>query len=92
MILGFFNRKRIKRLEEKVDNINEFNKATLDDLKSIRDRIVKIEEFYATDFDKLEERLKKNVSNEIKPYLSETRKVISKQIENLSKLINIPVL
>ena len=92
MIFGYLNRKRIKRLEERVDNINEFNRATLEDLKSIRDRIVKIEDFYATDFDKLEKRLKKNVSDEIKPYLSETRKAISKQIETLSRLINTPVL
>ncbi len=92
MIFGYLNRKRIKRLEERVDNINEFNRATLEDLKSIRDRIIKIEDFYATDFDKLEKRLKKNVSDEIKPYLSETRKAISKQIETLSRLINTPVL
>ena len=92
MIFGYLNRKRIKRLEERVDNINEFNRATLEDLKSIRDRIVKIEDFYATDFDELEKRLKKNVSDEIKPYLSETRKAISKQIETLSRLINTPVL
>ena len=87
MILGFLNRKRIKRLEERVDNVNEFNRATLTDLKTIRDRLVEIEEFYATDFDKLEERLKKNVSDEIKLYLSEANRDISNKIENLSKLV-----
>lgn len=87
MILGFLNRKRIKQLEERVDNINEFNRATLTDLKTIRDRLVEIEEFYATDFDKLEKRLKKNVSDEIKLYLSEANRDISNKIENLSKLV-----
>jgi ribosomal protein L9 len=87
MILGFLNRKRIKRLEERVDNVNEFNRATLTDLKTIRDRLVEIEEFYATDFNKLEERLKKNVSDEIKLYLSEANRDISNKIENLSKLV-----
>lgn len=88
MIFGYLNRKRIKKLEERLDKVNEFNRATLDDLKTIRDRIVEIEKFYATDFKGLENRLKKNVSNEIKSYLSQVNKEISKKIDNLSKLIS----
>lgn len=88
MIFGYLNRKRIKKLEERLDKVNEFNRATLDDLKTIRDRIVEIEKFYATDFKGLENRLKKNVSNEIKSYLSQINKEISKKIDNLSKLIS----
>ena len=87
MIFGFLNRKRIKQLEERVDNINEFNRATLKDLKAIRNRIVKIEEFYATDFEGLEKQLKKSVSDEIKLYLSEASKDISNKIEKLSKSV-----
>ena len=56
MIFGYLNRKRIKKLEERLDKVNEFNRATLDDLKTIRDRIVEIEKFYATDFKGLENR------------------------------------
>ena len=85
MIFGYLNRKRIKRIEERLDLNDEFNRATLKDLKVIRNRIVEIEKFYSTDFDNLEKRFKENVSNEIKSYLSQTSKELDKKIDNLSK-------
>lgn len=87
MIFGFLNRKRIKKIEERLNLNDEFNKATLEDLKAIRNRIVKIEEFYSTDFVDLENRFKKNVSNELKSYLSQTNKELDKKIKQLSRFL-----
>ena len=93
MIFGYLNRKRIKKIEERLDLNDRFNKATLEDLKTIRDRIVEIEKFYSTDFEDLENRFKRNVSNEIKSYLSETSKELDKKIEYLSNFFrNKPII
>lgn len=87
MIFGYLNRKRIKKIEERLDLNDEFNRATLKDLKAIRNKIVKIEEFYSTDFVDLENRFKKNVSNELKSYLSQTSKELDKKIKQLSQFL-----
>ena len=93
MIFGYLNRKRSKKIEERLDLNDRFNKATLEDLKTIRDRIVEIEKFYSTDFEDLENRFKRNVSNEIKSYLSETSKELDKKIEYLSNFFrNKPII
>tara|TARA_Y100000114_G_scaffold63593_1_gene58278 strand:- start:2015 stop:2299 length:285 start_codon:yes stop_codon:yes gene_type:complete len=87
MIFGYLNRKRIKKIEERLDLNDEFNRATLKDLKAIRNKIVEIEEFYSTDFVDLENRFKKNVSSELKSYLSQTNKELDKKIKQLSRFL-----
>ena len=87
MIFGYLNRKRIKKIEERLDLNDEFNRSTLKDLKAIRNKIVEIEEFYSTDFVDLENRFKKSVSSELKSYLSQTNKELDKKIKQLSRFL-----
>lgn len=93
--------KRITELEEQLNtvnkqlsDVNKFNKAALDDFKTIRsklveleNRLIKLEHFNdSIDFEEIESNLKKDISNEVRSYLLQISKELYGKVDNLSKL------